>query len=180
MSRIGKLPVILPDNVKADLAHNVLTVSGPQGELTLRLPRGVKIDIMPGQINVAEPLKSEHRSFWGLTRTLIDNLVKGVTEGFAKQLEIQGVGYRAQAAGQKLTLALGYSHPVEYDLPEGISATVETNIVTVKGIDKQKVGQVAAELRALRPPEPYKGKGIRYVGEIVRRKVGKAAGKAAA
>ena len=180
MSRIGKLPIPVPSGVTIDVADSVVRVKGPKGELEQHILPLVTVRQADGQVlverqNDLKPSKAAH----GLTRTLINNMVHGVTQGFRKSLEIQGVGYRVNKAGdQKLNLTLGYSHPVSYDAPDGISFAVEgTNRVHVDGIDKQRVGQVAAEIRNLRPPEPYKGKGIRYEGEFVRKKLGKA-GKA--
>jgi large subunit ribosomal protein L6 len=179
MSRIGKLPIAVPSGVTVDVADSMVRVKGPKGELQQHILPLVSVRQDDGQVIVER--KSDNkpsRSAHGLTRTLINNMVSGVTKGFRKSLEIQGVGYRVNKAGEKLNLSLGYSHPVSYDAPEGISFAVEgTNRIHVDGIDKQRVGQVAAEIRNLRPPEPYKGKGIRYQGEFVRKKLGKA-GKA--
>lgn len=179
MSRIGKLPVVVPAGVTVKVEGQHVSATGPKGTLEVNLPKAVKVSQNDQQIEVVmKDAAATDRSLWGLSRTLVANLVQGVAEGFSKQLEIQGVGYRAAGSGNKLTLSLGYSHPIEYTLPEGITATVEANIITVAGADKQMVGQVASEIRAMRKPEPYKGKGIRYVGEQVRRKAGKAAAKA--
>lgn len=175
MSRIGKQPIVIPTGVDVKLENNVITVKGPKGTLTRKLVDDLTISIEDNQIVVTRPndLK-RYKSLHGLTRTLIANMVEGVTNGYTKSLEINGVGYRAAKNGNKLTLTLGYSHPVEMIDPEGITATLEgTNKITVSGIDKEKVGQFAAEIRAKRPPEPYKGKGIKYSTEIIRRKVGK-------
>ena len=176
MSRIGKLPVEIPAGVDVSLAEgNVITVKGPKGTLTRKLVDDLTINIENNQIVVTRPndLK-RYKSLHGLTRTLIANMVEGVTNGYSKVLEINGVGYRAAKSGNKLTLTLGYSHPVEMIDPEGITTTLEgTNKITVSGIDKEKVGQFAAEIRTKRPPEPYKGKGIKYSTETIRRKVGK-------
>jgi large subunit ribosomal protein L6 len=163
-------------DVKLDGAH--LVVKGPKGQLELDVHPEMQVSVDDGQLTVARPSdKKEHRALHGLTRALINNMVTGVTEGFERNLEIVGVGYRAEMKGKGLTLSLGFSHTIDYPAPEGIEFEVPqpTNIV-VRGIDKQKVGQVAAEIRAFRPPEPYKGKGVRYAGEHVRRKAGKAAG----
>lgn len=176
MSRIGKLPVALPAGVTAELSDgNVLKVKGPKGELTQQFSGDMEITIDAGEIVVKRPSDDKkHRALHGLTRALINNMVHGVHNEFAKELEIVGVGYRAALSGKKLTLNLGYSHPVEVEQPEGITFEVPSNTsIIIKGIDKQKVGQVAANIRELRPPEPYKGKGIRYKGEYVRRKEGK-------
>ena len=176
MSRIGKLPVVLPAGVTAELSDgNVLKVKGPKGELTQTFSSDMEIKIDGNVITVARP--SDHkdmRALHGLTRALINNMVVGVNELFARELEIVGIGYRANMDGKKLVLNMGYSHPVEMEQPEGITFEVPapTQII-VKGIDKQRVGQIAANIREVRPPEPYKGKGIRYKGENVRRKEGK-------
>ncbi len=180
MSRIGKMPIVIPAGVSVEVAeNNKVTVKGPKGELTRVLPPEMKIEVENGEVKVSRPndLKRE-KSMHGLTRTLINNMVKGVSEGYTKTLEINGVGYRAAKEGNKLTLTLGYSHPVIMIDPEGIEAVCETpNKIIVKGIDKEKVGQYAAEIRGKRGPEPYKGKGIKYADETIRRKVGKAGKK---
>ena len=176
MSRIGKLPIAIPAGVEIKLAEgNLLTVKGPLGTLERKLADDMNIAVEAGQILVTRPSDlKRHRALHGLTRTLIFNMVEGVTKGYAKVLEINGVGYRAAKQGNKLVLTLGYSHPVEMIDPEGIETTLEgQNKITVKGIDKEKVGQFAAEIRTKRPPEPYKGKGIKYADEHIRRKVGK-------
>ena len=176
MSRIGKLPVAIPAGVEVKLEEgNVITVKGPKGTLQRKLVDDMNIAVEAGQIVVTRPSDlKRHKSLHGLTRTLINNMVIGVTNGYEKTLEINGVGYRAAKSGKKLTLTLGYSHPVEMIDPEGIETVVEgTNKIIVKGIDKEKVGQFAAEIRTKRPPEPYKGKGIKYSDEFIRRKVGK-------
>jgi large subunit ribosomal protein L6 len=179
MSRIGKLPVVVPAGVNIDVADSLVKVKGPKGELQQPILEHVTVKFADGQIVVERKTDDKPgRSAHGLTRTLISNMVEGVTKGFRKSLELQGVGYRAAKAGNNLNLTLGYSHPVAYEAPAGISFTVEgTTKIHVEGIDKQRVGQVAAEIRNLRPPEPYKGKGVRYEGEVVRKKMGKA-GKA--
>ncbi len=178
MSRIGRQPVGVPSGVDIKLDGVHLVVKGPKGQLELDVHPEMQVSVDDGQLTVARPSdKKEHRALHGLTRALINNMVTGVTEGFERSLEIVGVGYRAEMKGKGLTLSLGFSHTIDYPAPEGIEFEVPqpTNIV-VRGIDKQKVGQVAAEIRAFRPPEPYKGKGVRYAGEHVRRKAGKAAG----
>ena len=179
MSRIGKLPVAVPSGVDVTLNDSTVHVKGPKGELQQHILPVVTVTIENGQVVVAR--KSEDkpgRSAHGLTRTLVANMIDGVTKGFRKSLELQGVGFRVNKAGETLNFSLGFSHPVTFAPPEGIAFTVEgTNRVHVDGIDKQRVGQVAAEIRSLRPPEPYKGKGIRYAGEVVKKKLGKA-GKA--
>ncbi len=180
MSRIGKLPVEVPAGVTVSVAEgNLVTVKGPRGELKRQLHPEMIIEVESGQALVRRPTDGRmHRSLHGLTRTLLANMVKGVTTGFEKNLEITGVGYRASLAGKDLNLALGFSHPVVVTPPAGVSFAVEGNTkVSVQGIDNEIIGQVAAKIRSLRPPEPYKGKGIRYAGERIRRKAGKS-GKA--
>ena len=175
MSRIGKLPVAIPAGVEVKVEDgNVITVKGPKGTLTRKLVDEMNVKVEGSEVIVTRPndLK-RNKSLHGLTRTLIFNMVEGVTNGYSKVLEINGVGYRAAKSGNKLTLTLGYSHPVEMVDPEGITTTVDGNKITVAGIDKEKVGQFAAEIRTKRPPEPYKGKGIKYETETIRRKVGK-------
>ena len=177
MSRIGRKPVSVPDAVSVEIAPGNIAVKGPKGELRQDLSPDMKVEQEDGVLTISRPTdRGEHRALHGLTRSLIANMVEGVTDGFEKRLEIQGVGYRAALKGKKLELALGYSHPVAIDAPEGIDFEVPqpTEIIT-KGIDKQLVGQVAADIRKRRPPEPYKGKGIRYKDEQVLRKVGKRA-----
>ena len=177
MSRIGKQPIPVPDGVEITIQPELVKVKGPKGELQERVSRDIGVEQQNGEIVVSRPTdRGEHRALHGLTRSLIANMVEGVTNGYEKRLEIQGVGYRAQLQGNKLVLALGYSHPVEMEAPEGIDFEVPmpTRIV-VRGISKQVVGEVAANIRKKRPPEPYKGKGIRYRGEHVVRKVGKRA-----
>jgi large subunit ribosomal protein L6 len=180
MSRIGKLPVAVPNGVNVTLGDDEVVVKGPKGELRQAiLSQVVAVKLEDGKVIVERKGDAKpHRSAHGLTRTLISNMVEGVSKGFRKSLEIQGVGYRAAKAGEKLNLSLGYSHPVVFEAPTGITLSVEgTNKIHVEGIDKQQVGQVAAKIRGLRPPEPYKGKGVRYEGEVIRKKLGKA-GKA--
>jgi large subunit ribosomal protein L6 len=179
MSRIGKLPVAVPSGVDVTLQDSTVHVKGPKGELSQHILPVVTVTIENGQVVVARKSDDKPgRSAHGLTRTLVANMIDGVTKGFRKSLELQGVGFRVNKAGDVLNFSLGFSHPVTYAPPEGIAFTVEgTNRVHVDGIDKQRVGQVAAEIRNLRPPEPYKGKGIRYAGEVVKKKLGKA-GKA--
>jgi large subunit ribosomal protein L6 len=177
MSRIGRQPIPVPDGVQVQIAPESVTVNGPKGELSERVAREIEVAEEEGQVIVRRPTdRGEHRALHGLTRSLIANMVQGVTEGYEKRLEIQGVGYRAQLQGQKLVLQLGYSHPVEVDAPDGIEFEVpQPTQIIVRGISKQAVGEVAAKIREKRPPEPYKGKGIRYQGEYVVRKVGKRA-----
>ena len=175
MSRIGRMPIAVPVGVTVDIAeNNKVTVKGPKGTLERVLPAEMDIKLEADVITVSRPndLK-KMKSLHGLTRTLIHNMIIGVTEGYVKDLEVNGVGYRAQKQGNKLVLALGYSHPVEMVDPEGIEVKVDGNKISVVGIDKEKVGQYAAEIREKRAPEPYKGKGIKYVDETIRRKVGK-------
>ncbi len=176
MSRIGKLPIEIPQGVKVNLSDGRISVSGPKGELSMAIRDEVKVSVEGSTIRVERRDDSRlARSLHGLTRTLIANMVKGVSQGFEKKLEIVGVGYRAELKGDTLVLSLGYSNPVSYRLPEGISAKVDKQTsITISGCDKQLVGQVAAEIRSLRPPEPYKGKGIRYSDEVIIRKAGKA------
>jgi large subunit ribosomal protein L6 len=175
MSRIGKAPIELPQGVEVQIDGGVVRVKGPKGELSQRIRPEAEVRLEDGQLLVTRKAESQqHRAYHGLTRALVANMVEGVSTGFRKALEIVGVGYRAEKKGDALVLTVGYSHEVRYPEPEGITITTPapTQIV-VEGIDKQKVGQVAAELRSVRPPEPYKGKGIRYKGEQVRRKAGK-------
>jgi large subunit ribosomal protein L6 len=177
VSRIGKQPIELPAGVSVSLSPGRVMVNGPLGELTQQVPQRITIEQQDSEIVVSRPTeRGEDRALHGLTRSLVANMVEGVTKGFEKALEIQGVGYRASMRGADLELNVGYSHPVVMKAPDGISfeVPVPTQVI-VKGIDKQRVGQIAAEIRAVRPPEPYKGKGIRYAGEYVRRKIGKRA-----
>jgi large subunit ribosomal protein L6 len=177
MSRIGKLPIDVPGSVDVKLETGTVTVKGPKGELRQRVSPELKIEQEESKLIVKRPSdRGDHRALHGLTRSLIYNMVEGVTNGFQKELEIQGVGYRAQLKGKSLELALGFSHPVKVEAPEGIEFEVpQPTQIFVRGIDKQAVGEAAARIRKLRPPEPYKGKGIRYAGEYVARKVGKRA-----
>lgn len=179
MSRIGRKPITVPSGVNVDLKDNVATVKGPKGQLQRRLPPEMTVSIDDGTITVTRPSdERKHRALHGLTRTLINNMVEGVTNGFSKSLEIRGVGYKAEPTAKGARLVVGYSHPVNYEAPDGVKISVDGAIVKIEGIDKEKVGQVAAEIRKIRPPEPYKGKGIRYVGEQVRTKAGKTGAKA--
>ena len=177
MSRIGKQPIPVPDGVEINVEPELVRVKGPKGELAERVARDIDVKQDDGQILVSRPTdRGEHRALHGLTRSLIANMVDGVTNGFEKRLEIQGVGYRASLQGSKLVLLLGYSHPVEVDAPAGIEFEVpQPTQIVVRGISKQAVGEAAAIIRKKRPPEPYKGKGVRYQGEYVARKVGKRA-----
>ena len=177
MSRIGRQPIPLPESVSVSLSPGRVQVNGPLGELVSEVPQRMKVEQRDGELVVERPTdRGEDRALHGLTRSLISNMVEGVTKGFEKRLEIQGVGYRATLRGQALEVSVGYSHTVIKEPPAGITFEVPTPTeIVVKGTDKQQVGQVAAEVRKIRPPEPYKGKGIRYQGEYVRRKVGKRA-----
>ena len=177
MSRIGKKPIPVPDTVTVTIEPEVVRVAGPGGQLEERVNRDITVEQNDGELLVKRPTdRGEHRALHGLTRSLVFNMVEGVTNGYTKTLEIQGVGYRATLAGRNLTLALGYSHPVNIEAPEGIEFEVpQPTRIVVKGISKQLVGETAAIVRKQRPPEPYKGKGIRYEGEHVQRKVGKRA-----
>ncbi len=176
MSRIGKAPIEIPAGVEVTVQGNVVRVKGPKGELSREINPAMQVTIENGALRVSRPSdEREHKALHGLTRTLIANMVEGVTKGYSKALELVGTGYRAAKQGNKLTLSVGYSHPVVFDPPAGIEFQVPApNQVIVTGIDKQLVGQVAADIRATRPPEPYLGKGIKYVGEHIRRKEGKA------
>ena len=175
MSRIGRMPIAIPAGVTVEIAeNNQVTVKGPKGTLSRVLPSEMEIKLEGSEVTVTRPSDlKKMKSLHGLTRTLVNNMVVGVTDGFTKVLEVNGVGYKAAKAGNKLTLNLGYSHPVEMEDPEGLEATVDGNKITITGIDKEKVGQYAAEIRDKRRPEPYKGKGIKYADEVIRRKVGK-------
>ena len=179
MSRIGKKPVTIPANVTVNVAEgNVVTVKGPKGELTNTFNADMIINVEGNVLTVSRPTdEANHRALHGLTRTLIANMVEGVEKGFSKQLEVNGVGYRAEKKGNQLVMRLGYSHEVFVDEIPGINIEVNGNKITVRGIDKQVVGQFAADVRSKRPPEPYKGKGIKYTTEVIRRKVGKTGGK---
>ncbi|UCF39799.1 MAG: 50S ribosomal protein L6 [Gemmatimonadota bacterium] len=180
MSRIGKMPVAVPTIVTVTIEGQDVTVKGPKGELKRTVHPEMRVTQENGELRVARPSDTgRHRALHGLTRTLLANMVLGVVEGFSKRLEIQGVGYKAESISGGIRLVVGYSHPVVYEAPEGVKILVESpTLVKVEGIDKELVGHVAAELRRVRPPEPYKGKGIRYVGEHVRRKAGKTGAKA--
>jgi len=177
MSRVGKQPIAIPDGVSVERIEGGVSVKGPKGKLTASLPDEIEVSIEAGRVDFRRPdEKRDTRARHGLARALVANMVRGVVEPFVKELEIQGVGYRAETSGSTLNLQLGFSHPVEMPVPDGLKVSVDRNvIVRVEGIDRRQVGQFAADVRAIRPPEPYKGKGIRYVGEQVKRKVGKAA-----
>jgi large subunit ribosomal protein L6 len=176
MSRIGRLPIPIPSGVSVEARDGALRVRGPKGELAQPIPRGIRVEIGDGTVRFQrEDDRKPTRALHGLARALTANMVKGVTQGFTRQLSIVGVGYRAEVSGRTLRLALGFSHPVEMAIPEGVKVSVEKNTeLTLEGNDKAVLGQFAADIRSIRPPEPYKGKGVRYTGEHVRRKVGKA------
>ncbi len=175
MSRIGRMPIAVPAGVTVEIAeNNKVTVKGPKGELCRVLPSAMEIKQEDGHILISRPNDiKKMKSLHGLTRSLLNNMVVGVTDGYTKELEVNGVGYRASKSGNKLTLNLGYSHPVIMEDPQGVESTVDGNKIIIKGIDKEKVGQYAANIRDKRRPEPYKGKGIKYMDEVIRRKVGK-------
>jgi len=177
MSKIGKKPIVVTAGVNVSVTGQNVVISGPKGQLSFVVPEGIKAEVVDGQIIVSQVKKNdiETNALFGLTRAMLNNLVKGVSEGFEKKLELSGVGYRAQAAGNVLTLSVGFSHQVIIKADQGITFTVAENIITISGSDKVMIGDVAAKVRAVRPPEPYKGKGIKYVGERIRRKAGKAA-----
>lgn len=180
MSRIGKQPVVVPQGVKVQISADALDVQGPKGKLRIAIPHGIQVAQKDGQI-VATRATDQYRALHGLTRALVANAVQGVTQGFKKDLEIVGVGYRAEVKGKAVQFSLGYSHPIEFAIPEGIQIAVEKNTkLTVSGADKGQVGQVAANVRALRPPDPYKQKGVRIVGQRLKKKAGKTGAKATA
>jgi len=175
MSRIGKQIIKIPSSVEIKILNDEILVKGPQGELKQNLPSFVKVEINGQDLNlkVENQENKKQKSLWGTMNRLIANMIKGVSEGFEKKLEMVGVGYRAEVKQDNLILRIGYSHPVDFSIPEGIEAQIEKNIITIKGIDKQVVGDTAARIRRLRKPEPYKGKGVKYVDEVIRRKDGK-------
>lgn len=179
MSRIGKKPIEIPEGVEMKIEGRELSIKGSKGELKQKIHPLIKVEEKDRQIlvSVNKPEVKKERALWGLFASLINNMIIGVSQGYEKKLEVNGVGYRVELQGDKLVLNVGYSHPIEYKLPQGITATVEKNLITINGIDKQLVGEVAAQIRKIRKPEPYKGKGIKYVDEVIRRKVGKAAAK---
>lgn len=178
MSRIGKLPVVVPEKVTVTIADRKIEVKGPNGQLDFTHNEGVNVVYEGNEVKVT-PVDSSNRNraMWGMTRTLIDNMVVGVTKGFEKTLEFTGVGYKAAVSGSNLTLNLGYSHPIDYKLPEGITAKVNKNVIVISGANKELVGFAAAKIRSFRPPEPYKGKGVRYSDEVIIRKAGKTGAK---
>jgi large subunit ribosomal protein L6 len=177
MSKIAKIPIELKENVTFNLEGNKVSITGPKGNLFFNLPGGIKAEVKEGKIIITQVKENDEKTkaLFGLSRAMVANLVKGVTDGFEKKLELTGVGYRAQAAGNTLTLFVGYSHPVVIKADEGILFSVEENVITIAGMDKAIVGNIAAKVRSIRPPEPYKGKGIKYQGERIKRKAGKAA-----
>ncbi len=174
MSRIGKKPILIPAGVEVKVEGRTVSVKGPKGELSRSVRSEIKVEAKDGNVFVSVQKETKSTSaFWGLSRVLIDNMIKGVVSGFEKRLEIQGIGFKAALEGENLVLAVGFSHPVKMKIPRGIKISVEKNIIVVSGIDKELVGQITADIRKIKPPEPYKGKGIRYLGEAVRKKVGK-------
>jgi large subunit ribosomal protein L6 len=174
MSRIGKKPVVVPSGVTISMKDGTVAIKGPKGELKKVLPEGVKVAVEKTQITVTrESDEGAIRARHGLVRALINNMIEGVTKGFERRLEINGVGYKAEVAGDKLNMSLGFSHPIAYALPKGVSAKVEKNVIVLSGSDRELLGQTAAKVRSFRPPEPYKGKGIKYMEEFIKRKVGK-------
>jgi large subunit ribosomal protein L6 len=176
MSRIGRRPVSIPSGVTVSQQSGQLSVKGPKGTLAQPVPAGIQVEVADGHVKFARPDDDpKTRARHGLARAAVANMIEGVTKGFLRELEIQGVGYRAEVKGKKLVMALGFSHPVEIAIPEGLAVSVQENRIKIEGSDRGRVGQFASNVREVRPPEPYKGKGIRYVGERVRRKVGKAA-----
>lgn len=179
MSRLGKAPIELGEKTQAKLENGFAIVKGPKGELREKIHELVKVDISEKEVKVSvgNPKNKNERALWGLFRSLIKNMVVGVEEGFEKKLEINGVGFKAAVSGRSVILNVGFSHPVDYALPEGINALVEGNVITISGIDKQLVGEVTAQIRRIKKPEPYKGKGIKYIDEVIIRKVGKTAAK---
>jgi large subunit ribosomal protein L6 len=176
MSRVGRKIIPVPSGVSVELADRVVKVKGPKGELNYRLLPGLEVEIGDGTVQVHQNSAEKNaRAFWGLTRALINNMVVGVSEGYRKGLELVGTGYRAELKGSNLVLHLGYSHPIEYPIPKGVAAKIEGSKIFLESIDKQLIGQVAADVRSFRPPEPYKGKGVRFEGERVKHKAGKSA-----
>lgn len=179
MSRVGKKPILIPENVEVKIEGQKVIIKGSKGELSREIRPEIKVEVKGNQIFVLPKEETKKtKAFWGLTRTLLANMIKGVTEGYEKKLEIEGLGFKALVEGEDLKLLVGFTHPVKIKIPQDIKFLVEKNVITVSGIDKEKVGLVAAMIRKVKPPEPYKGKGIRYQGEIVRRKVGKKAATA--
>jgi len=174
MSRIGKKPILIPKDVEVKISDNIVMVKGPKGELQREIRPEIGVEIKEGKILVSPKQETKKtKAFWGLTRALIANMIEGVLKGYEKKLEMEGIGYKAKLEGEDLVLQVGFSHPVEIKQEENIKFSVEKNVITISGIDKELVGQIAARIRSVRPPEPYKGKGIRYLGEQIRRKTGK-------
>jgi large subunit ribosomal protein L6 len=174
MSRIGKKPILIPPGVDVKIEDNLVVIKGPKGELSQRVRPEIKIEMKEGKIFVSPKLETKKtKAFWGLTRTLLSNNIKGVVEGYEKKLEIQGLGYKAEMEGENLILRVGFSNFIKFEPPKGIKLAVDKNIIIVSGVSKELVGQVAAKIRKIKPPEPYKGKGIRYLGEVVKIKPGK-------
>ena len=174
MSRIGKKSILIPAGVEITIEGKNVSVKGPKGEACFKVSPEIEVEKKEGKFFVSINTETKlAKSLWGLSRVMIANMIKGVTEGFGKKLEIQGIGFKAALEGENLVLSMGFSHPVKMKIPQGIKVTVEKNIINISGIDKELVGQFTANIRRIKPPEPYKGKGIRYVGEVVRRKVGK-------
>jgi len=179
MSKIGKTPINIPQGVSVTVKDNTVNVTGPKGNFVHKFPMGITVVVIENEVKVgqvgSEKEKYESKALWGLTRALLANMVKGVSSGFEKKLELSGVGYRAQSSGSELTLSLGFSHPVKFNAPTGITFRVDGNFIIIEGADKALIGDLAAKIRSVRKPEPYKGKGIKYFGERIRRKAGKAA-----
>jgi len=176
MSRVGKKPILIPEGVEVKIEGQRVMVKGPKGELSREIRPEIKVEAKGKEIFLLPQIETKKtKALWGLTRALLANMIKGVTEGFEKKLEIEGIGFRASVEGENLVLYVGFTHPIRIKAPEGIKFSVEKNIITVSGVDKEIVSQIAAKIRKVKPPEPYKGKGIRYLGEVIRRKVGKKA-----
>ncbi len=174
MSRVGKKPILIPERVEIKIENQKVIIKGPKGELEREIRPEIRVELKEGKIFVLPKIETKKtKAFWGLTRALLANAIEGVTSGFEKKLQIEGLGFRASLEGDNLVLQVGFTHPVKLKTPEGIKFSVEKNIITVSGINKELVGQVAAKIRKVKPPEPYKGKGIRYLGEVIRKKVGK-------
>ena len=179
MSRIGKKPIQIPEDVEVKIEGQKVIIKGPKGELSREVRPEIKVEVKEGKIFVSPQLETKKtKAFWGLIRALLANMIKGVKEGYEKKLQIEGIGFRASLEGENLLLNVGFSHPVKINVPPGIKFSIEKNIITVSGRDKESVGQIAAIIRKVKPPEPYKGKGIRYLGEVLRKKVGKKAATA--
>jgi large subunit ribosomal protein L6 len=181
MSRIGKMPIIIPAGVETTIAEDEITIKGPKGSLKVKIPEGVKLEKNAESnalvVEIANREDGKQRALWGLIRQLVANAVLGVQNAYTKSMEFVGVGFRVEVQGNAIKMEVGFSHPVIFQLPEGISASVEKNVLTISGIDKQQVGEISAQIRKIRPPEPYKGKGIKYTDEVIRRKAGKTASK---